>query len=236
MKFALLIATTAALRIRSQGSGSTGGKGPSCDDIEQGLFKHCDADGDDHITWTEAVKCGAPKKFKPQFEAVAGKDGAVSRDEFAEECAKHMGLAEVEGGHCKPMWRHIRKQCDANDDKTISWDEAKACGAPAEFKPQFDDAAGTDGEVSKGEFMKACKSHGGLAEVEEEEEMGKGGCKQIWRHIRNQCDANDDKTISWTEAKDCGAPEEFKPKFDHAAGTDGEVSRKEFMKACKNHM
>jgi len=49
------------------------------------------------------------------------------------------------------------KQCDANDDKKISWKEATACGAPAAFKPEFEAAAGDDGEVDKAELIAAFK-------------------------------------------------------------------------------
>jgi hypothetical protein len=237
MKFALLVATTAAVRISSLEQGGP----PSCDDIWGMVTKHCDGDKDGSISWKEARKCGAPKQAKGDFDDAAGSDGEVDKDEFMEECDKHMkgkdGLAEVsiEGGHCKRMAAAIWKHCDANGDKTISWKEASACGAPPQWKPKFDAVAGKDGEVDHKEFMAACKAHGGLAEEEVEAEVEGGHCKRMAAAIWKHCDANGDKTISWKEASGCGAPPQWKPKFDAVAGKDGEVDHKEFMAACKAH-
>jgi len=232
MKFALLVATTAAVRISSLEQG-----GPSCDDIWGMISKHCDKDGDKSISWKEAAACGAPKSAKGDFDDAAGSDGEVDKDEFMEECHKHMkgGLAEVsiEGGHCKRMAAAIWKHCDANGDKTISWGEAKGCGAPPQWKPQFEAVAGKDGEVDHKEFMAACKAHGGLAE--EETEVEGGHCRRMAKAIWKHCDANGDKTISWGEASGCGAPPNWKPQFEAVAGKDGEVDIKEFMAACKAH-
>ena len=63
--------------------------------------------------------------------------------------------------------------CDGDDDGKITWGEAKACGAPKSFKPAFLHVAGKDKAVDHGEFMAACKAHGGEAqeEVEVEEEI-----------------------------------------------------------------
>jgi hypothetical protein len=234
MKFALLVATTAAVRISSLEQG-----GPSCDDIWGMVTKHCDGDHDGSISWKEARKCGAPKQAKGDFDDAAGSDGEVDKDEFMEECHKHMkgGLAEVsvEGGHCKRMAAAIWKHCDADGDKTISWAEASACGAPPQWKPKFMAVAGKDKEVDHKEFMAACKAHGGLAEEEVEAEVEGGHCKRMAAAIWKHCDANGDKTISWGEASACGAPPQWKPKFEAVAGKDGEVDHKEFMAACKAH-
>ena len=123
------------------------------------------------------------------------------------------------------------QHCDKDHGGTISWKEARACGAPKQFKPQFDEAAGKDGEVDRDEFIAECKKHTGLAEVE----VTGPPCKRMAHHIWKHCDANGDKTISWKEAKGCGAPAQFKPQFTKAAGKDGELSRNEFMKACRAH-
>ena len=81
MKFTLLIATAAALQIRQSGSdsdsgsGSSGDQGPSCKDMADGIFSHCDKNKDDELSWKEAKACGAPDDFKPVFHQFAGKDG-----------------------------------------------------------------------------------------------------------------------------------------------------------------
>jgi hypothetical protein len=234
MKFALLVATTAAVRISSMED-----KGPSCGDIWGMVTKHCDKDHDESISWKEARGCGAPKEAKDDFEAAAGSDGEVDKDEFMEECHKHMkggkGLAEVsvEGGHCKRMAAAIWKHCDKDGDKHISWGEAKACGAPPAWKPKFLEVAGKDKEVDHKEFMDACKAHGGLAE--EEEEVEGGHCKRMAAAIWKHCDKDGDKHISWKEARGCGAPKHWKPQFMAVAGEDKEVDHAEFMDACKAH-
>ena len=208
-----------------------------CGDMADQIYEHCDQNGDHGIDWKEASDCGAPKKWKPAFEHVAGKDGIVDRKEFVAACKAHGGLAEEfelaqeqeTQGNCGNMADAIYDHCDQNGDHGIDWKEASDCGAPKKWKPAFEHVAGKDGIVDKKEFVAACKAHGGLAEVEGPP------CKRMAHHIWKHCDANGDKTISWKEAKDCGAPAQFKPEFTKAAGKDGELSRKEFMKACRAH-
>ena len=62
-------------------------------------------------------------------------------------------------------------------------------------------------------------------------------CKELGEMIYEKCNqgANDGK-ISWKEASDCGAPEEFKGDFLEAAGEDGAVDEGEFMHECKEQM
>ena len=64
---------------------------PSCNDIRKMVFEKCDANDDKKITWKEAKKCGAPRKFKPEFMDVAGKDRAVDGKEFMGKCKEMMG-------------------------------------------------------------------------------------------------------------------------------------------------
>ena len=238
MKFALLVATAAALRISKSGSDSksgsgSGGDGPDCGDMADMVFKHCDASGDGKISWKEAKGCGAPDEFHDDFKDAAGSDDEVDRDEFIGACKEHGGKAQVEaeGPSCKRIAKAVWKHCDADKDGKITWKEASGCGAPDDFKPAFDHVAGKDGAVDHKEFMGACKAHGGKAQVEVEGPP----CKRMAHHIWKHCDANGDKTISWKEAKGCGAPDEFHDDFTKAAGKDGELSRKEFMSACRAH-
>merc|ERR1712167_16371 len=205
------------------------------------ITHHCDKNGDDAITWKEASGCGAPKKWKPAFDKVAGKDGRVDEGEFMDACHAHgkKGLAELdeeeEGDHCDAIWDKITEHCDKDHSDTITWKEAAACGAPKKWKGHFLKVAGKDGQVDEGEFLDACHAHGkkGLAEEEEEEEGGH--CKRMARAIWKHCDKDGDKHISWKEARGCGAPKEWKPKFEAVAGKDGLVSHKEFMGACRKH-
>jgi len=62
-------------------------------------------------------------------------------------------------------------------------------------------------------------------------------CQELGEMIYEKCNqgANDGK-ISWKEASDCGAPEEFKGEFLEAAGEDKAVDEKEFMGECKKQM
>merc|ERR1711894_869104 len=53
-----------------------------CKKIAAAVWKHCDKDGDNNISWKEARGCGAPKKVKPAFLHVAGGDGLVAHKEF----------------------------------------------------------------------------------------------------------------------------------------------------------
>ena len=57
---------------------------------------------------------------------------------------------------CHDVAMAIGEKCDANGNEKISWKEAKACGAPREFKPEFDRVAGADGQVDYDEFMAEC--------------------------------------------------------------------------------
>merc|ERR1711894_400811 len=59
--------------------------------IAAAVWKHCDKDGDKHISWKEARGCGAPKKVKPAFLHVAGTDGLVAHKEFMAACKAHGG-------------------------------------------------------------------------------------------------------------------------------------------------
>ena len=47
------------------------------------------------------------------------------------------------------------------------------------------------------------------------------------------CDANENETITWAEAKLCGSPEDFKEEFEAAASADGKVglTKEELIRA-----
>merc|ERR1712062_223509 len=62
-----------------------------CKNMARAVWKHCDKDGDKRISWKEASGCGAKPQFKPQFDAVAGKDGLVAHKEFMAACKAHGG-------------------------------------------------------------------------------------------------------------------------------------------------
>ena len=138
---------------------------------------------------------------------------------------------EEEGPSCQRIANAVWHHCDGNGDGQITWAEASHCGAPAQFRPQFDAAAGTDGHLSRGEFLTACRAHGGEAEVEEEG----APCGRIANHIYRACDSNSDGSLTWAEARGCGAPRRFRPQFEAAAGSDHELSRAEFVSACRAH-
>lgn len=222
MKFAALIATAAAVKIE-------GGQ-PTCGQIAKHVFNTCDGNGNGSITWGEARKCGAPKEWKGEFLRVAGDDKAVDRGEFMTECRRHLGDAQVtEQPSCQAIAGHIWDLCDHNDDGDITWKEARKCGASPDDKPIFDHIAGDDGRADQSEFISACEAHfNGDAQ-----EQGGPSCKQIWGHIRKQCDASGDKHISWGEARKCGLPKDAKELFHHVAGEDGLVDRGEFLEACR---
>ena len=230
MKFSLLIASAAAIRISS-----TEAENMDCGDIADKIYEHCDKNGDHGISWKEARGCGAPKKWKPAFLHVAGADGIVDRKEFVDACEAHGGLSQLEsaeGMDCGDIADKIYEHCDKNGDHGISWKEARGCGAPKKWKPAFLHVAGKDGIVDRKEFVDACEAHGGLAEVEAEEDMD---CGDIADKIYEHCDKNGDHGISWKEARGCGAPKKWKPAFLHVAGKDGIVDRKEFVDACEAH-
>ena len=65
-------------------------------------------------------------------------------------------LQQEDGPSCHDVAMAIGEKCDANGNEKISWKEAKACGAPREFKPEFDRVAGADGQVDYDEFMAEC--------------------------------------------------------------------------------
>merc|ERR1711894_347248 len=129
-----------------------------CKKVAAKVWKHCDKNGDKHISWKEASGCGAPKQWKPKFDAVAGKDGLVAHKEFMEACKAH---SRVRREGCKKVAAKVWKHCDKDGDKHLSWKEASGCGAPKKVKPAFLHVAGKDGLVAHKEFMAACKAHGG---------------------------------------------------------------------------
>ena len=89
---------------------------------------------------------------------VAGKDKQIDGDEFLKECRRHHGLAE-EGDKCEDIGEQILHHCDKDHSDTISWAEARACGAPKHWKKEFDRVAGKDGEVDGEEFLEECRKH-----------------------------------------------------------------------------
>ena len=46
----------------------------TCADVGQKILDHCDKNDDHKISWKEAKKCGAPKKWKKKFMKIAGAD------------------------------------------------------------------------------------------------------------------------------------------------------------------
>ena len=61
------------------------------------VYRKCDTDGNEHITWKEALLCGVPAKFHKEFLEHAGKDKELDRPEFVIACREHTsGLAELE--------------------------------------------------------------------------------------------------------------------------------------------
>ena len=76
------------------------------------------------------------------------------------ECRKHInGLAEETAPSCEDIGEQILKHCDRDHSRTISWAEARACGAPKGWKKEFDRVAGKDGEVDGEEFLEECRKH-----------------------------------------------------------------------------
>ena len=68
-------------------------------------------------------------------------------------------VSQEDGPSCDDVARQIKEHCDKNDNDKISWKEAKACGAPKEFKKEFLRVAGEDKQVDYKEFMKECRKH-----------------------------------------------------------------------------
>lgn len=63
---------------------------------------------------------------------------------------------------------------------------------------------------------------------------GPPSCGEIAKMIYEKCNqGEDDRKISWKEAKGCGAPEEAKKDFMNAAGEDRQVDLPEFMAMCE---
>ena len=102
MKFThiAIVMTTAcdAVRLLEQSQTQIGnGTGGYCEDLAMKAFVKCDANGDEHITWKEALLCGVPAKFHKEFLEHAGKDKELDRPEFVTACREHAsGLAELE--------------------------------------------------------------------------------------------------------------------------------------------
>jgi hypothetical protein len=57
-----------------------------CEDVGEQILKQCDKNGDDMISWGEARKCGAPKKYRGEFLKIAGADKKVDGKEFLSAC------------------------------------------------------------------------------------------------------------------------------------------------------
>ena len=54
------------------------------------IYKKCNQGADDgKISWREARDCGAPRKYKDDFHAVAGDDKKIDNAEFMAECKEH---------------------------------------------------------------------------------------------------------------------------------------------------
>jgi len=132
---------------------------PTIDDHINRIFNKCDGNDDNKITWKEARACGAPKKFKAEFLKAAGTDKAVDRAElkafFRAVMAPPKGDAQQGPPSVSAIVNHIFKQCDEDTNGKITWAEASACGAPADFKPDFLKAAGTDKAVNRAELTAA---------------------------------------------------------------------------------
>ena len=204
--------------------GSSGGP-PSCSDMADVIFEHCDADKNHEVSWKEARGCGAPADFKPVFEHIdQDGSGEVSRPEFMSECKKHMGLAQGGPPSCNDVADMVFEHCDGNSDGELSWAEASKCGAPAEFKPEFTKHAGANGTLDHAEFVDGCNDHTGLAQDQ---------CEDVGEQILKHCDKDGNDQISWKEAKRCGAPKQWKNKFLKIAGADKEIDGKEFLGACR---
>ena len=61
-------------------------------------------------------------------------------------------------------------------------------------------------------------------------------CTDIATMIYKKCNQGaDDGAISWKEARDCGAPKEFKDEFHEVAGEDKKVDLDEFLAECEAH-
>ena len=68
-------------------------------------------------------------------------------------------LASKEGPSCHDVAMRIREQCDQDHNDQISWREAQDCGAPREWRSEFQRVAGSDGLVNYDEFMAECQAH-----------------------------------------------------------------------------
>ena len=58
----------------------------TCADVGQKILDHCDKNDDHKISWKEAKKCGAPKKWKKKFMKIAGADKQIDQGEFLGAC------------------------------------------------------------------------------------------------------------------------------------------------------
>jgi len=93
------------------------------------------------------------------------------------------------------MWDHIVENCDKDESSSISWKEARACGAPKEWKAKFLKVAGTDGLVDEEEFLEAAKDH-----VLAQKKGGKGPSP---KEIVEECDKDGSDGVSKAEALAC---------------------------------
>lgn len=202
MRFTAVFAIAAAVRLTADH--------PSAAEI----FTHVDANNDGKVTWAEAVKAGTAwakkhdvevtkkmvKKAKKMFMKAAGDDKKLTLKELkaameeasnlefpsAEEIFSHVDTNKDGFVTLKEAAKAAKNYCKEHNIKYTDKDVEKA-------KNMFLDAAGTDKKLTLDELKTAIAEH---SDVQVEELPT---ADQVLEH----CDANDDGSLNYKEAKAC---------------------------------